>query len=92
MSTFQVRASGAVVSNTTKQFEGNSPFYIFFPYQYISILFLIKGTTCHIPLRSLTEVEVKSIPQLNIMSPDGTWDPSSSEFESSKPDPFNLNL
>ena len=77
MSTFQARASGAVVSNIPKQFEENSPFSISFPGQYLSIPFLIKGTTCYIPLRTPTEKEVNSLPRFNITSPDGTWDPSS---------------
>ena len=92
MSTFQARASESVVSNIPKKFDENSPFSISFPDQYLSILFLIKGTACYIPLRTSTEAEVKSLPRFNLTSPDGTWDPSSSKFEVSEPDPFNSNL
>ena len=92
MSTFQVRASGAVVRNIPKQFDENSPFFISFTDQDLSISFLIKGTTCYIPLQTPTETEVKSPPRFNRTSPDGTWDPSSSEFEVSNPDLFNSNL
>ena len=62
MSTLHGRASGAVVSNTPKQFEENSPFYISFPYQDLSIPFLIKGNTCYVPLLTPTDVEVNSLP------------------------------
>ena len=92
MSTFQARASGAVVTNITKQFDKNSPFSIPFPDQDLSITLLIKGTTCYIPLQTPTEVEVNSLPRFHITSPDKTWYPSSSKFEVSEPDLFNLNL
>ena len=89
MSTFQARASGEVVNNIPKQFEENSPFSISFPGQDLSIPFLIKGTTCYIPLRNPTEKEVDSLPIFNLTSPDGTWDPSSTKFEASEPDPID---
>ena len=63
-----------------------------FPDQYLSIPFLIKGNTCCIPLQTPTEADVNSFPWFDITLLDGTWDPSSSEFEVSKLDPFNLNL
>ena len=62
MSIFKARASGGFVSNTTKQFEEKSTLSIYFPDQDIYIPFLIKGTKCYIPLRTLTEVEVNYIP------------------------------
>ena len=55
MSTFQERASGAVVSNIPKQFDKNSPLSISFLNQDLSIPLLMKVTTCCIPLRTLTE-------------------------------------
>ena len=36
--------------------------------------------------------EVNSLPRFNLTSPDGTWDPSSTEFEASDPDPIDSNL
>ena len=78
MLTFQSRASRAVVRNIPKQFEKNSPLSISFPGQYLSIPFLIKITTCYIPLRTLNEVEVNSLARFNLTSPNKNWDISSS--------------
>ena len=92
MSIFQARSSGADVRNIPKQFDKNSPFYISFPDQCLSLPLLIKGTTCYIPLQTPTEAYINSLPKFNLTSPDGTCDPSSSEFEVSNPYPFNSNM
>ena len=84
--------SGAEAMNASKQFEENSPFSISFQDQYLSLPFLIKEKKCYIPLQTRTEVEVKYLPILNLTSQDGTWYPSSSNFDVINPDPFSLNL
>ena len=77
MPTFQARASEAVVRIITKQFDTNSPSSISFTDQDLSILFLIKGTTCYNTLKTPTEAEVKSLPRFNHTFSDGTWYPIS---------------
>ena len=92
MSTFQETASGAVVSNIPKHFDKISPLSISFPDQDLYIPFLIKGTTCYIPLRAPNEAKVHSLTRLNLTLSYGTWDPSSSKFEVINTDLFNSNL
>ena len=72
MWTFRERSSGAVVNNITKQFGKNSPLYLSFLDQDISIQLLIKGTTPYIPLQTPTKAEGNSLPRFILTSPDGT--------------------
>ena len=89
--TFQERVGGTEVHNCPNQFDPNSPFYITFLNQDLSIPLLLKVTMCYLSLLTLTEEGVHTLSRVNLKSTDGIWDPSTRKYEANKPDPSDLD-